>query len=147
MWEILEPIVRAGETYALPTDWTEEETLRYWSAPGHLVFAAVEAGQVLGTYYLKANGVGGAAHVANCGYATLAEAAGRGVGSAMALHSLDVAREQGFLAMQYNFVIASNVRAVRLWERLGFQIVGRMPGAYRHPRLGLVDALTMHRTL
>jgi ribosomal protein S18 acetylase RimI-like enzyme len=147
IWEILEPIVRAGETYALPMDWSSEETLEYWFGPRHTVFVAEQERQLIGTYYLKPNGLGGAAHVANCGYATRSDSSGRGVGRAMAQHSLEAARERGYRAMQYNFVIASNERAVKLWESLGFQVVGRLPGVYRHPRLGFVDALTMHRVL
>lgn len=148
IWAILEPIVREGETYAIPVEWTEAESLGYWFAPRHDVFVAVSDDEgVVGTYYLKPNGLGGGAHVANCGYATRADTQSRGVGRTMALHSVEAARERGFLSMQYNFVIASNERAVRLWQYLGFEIVGRMPAAYRHPRLGLVDALTMHRVL
>jgi ribosomal protein S18 acetylase RimI-like enzyme len=147
IWRILEPMIRAGETYALPRDMTRETALAYWSAPGHAIFVAVERDQVLGTYFLQANQQGGGAHVANCGYVTAAEAAGRGVARAMCAHSLDQARTRGFRAMQFNFVVSTNERAVTLWQRLGFAIVGRLPGAFEHPSKGLVDALVMHRRL
>ena len=105
------------------------------------------AREVVGSYYLRANNRGGGAHVANCGYIVAPAAMGRGVARAMCAHSLDRARERGFRAMQFNFVISSNERAVRLWQSCGFAIVGRLPGAFEHPRLGFVDALVMYRTL
>ena len=147
IWAILEPVVRAGETYALPRDWSRDETLAYWRSGGHFVFVAENAGAVVGTYYLRANHKGGGAHVANCGYVTRTDASGRGIARAMCLHSLDVAVAKGFTAMQFNFVIASNERAVGLWKRLGFAVVGTLPGAFRHPRLGQVDAYVMYRSL
>ncbi len=148
IWRIVGPVIAAGETYPLPRDWSRDQALRYWRAPEREIFVAEgEDGAAVGTYYLQANQRGGGAHVANCGYVTAAEATGRGVARAMCLHSLDVARARGFAAMQFNFVVASNERAVRLWQRCGFAVVGRLPGAFRHPRLGAVDALVMYRTL
>jgi ribosomal protein S18 acetylase RimI-like enzyme len=116
-------------------------------SPGHEVFVAEENGIVLGTYFLQANQRGGGAHVANCGYITAPASTGRGVARAMCAHSLDHARGRGFSAMQFNFVIATNERAIHLWESLEFNIVGRIPAAFRHPALGLVDALVLHRFL
>jgi len=147
IWAILEPIFRAGETYPIARDVTCGEALAYWRTAGHEVFVAEAKGRVLGSYYLRANNRGGGAHVANCGYAVAPDASGRGVARAMCAHSLGQARERGFTAMQFNFVVASNERAVRLWQACGFEIVGRLPGAFRHPRLGYVDALVMVRNL
>jgi ribosomal protein S18 acetylase RimI-like enzyme len=147
IWAILEPVIRAGETYSLPRDWTRDETLRYWCSPAHEVFVAESAGQILGTYFLQANQLGGGSHVCNCGYVTAAWAIGRGVALAMCRHSLEHARTRGFLAMQFNFVISTNNRAVRLWQHLGFETVGRLPRAFLHPTLGYVDALVMFRRL
>ncbi len=147
IWRILEPTFRAGETYPIARDVSRADALAYWRTPGHAVFVAEDAGQVAGTYYLRTNNKGGGAHVANCGYIVAPAATGRGVARAMCAHSLAQARERGFAAMQFNFVIASNERAVRLWQACGFSIVGRLPGAFRHPRLGDVDALVMFRDL
>ena len=148
IWAILKPTIRAGDTYTLPMDMSCEEALAFWMSPGHDVFVAEqEDGDLLGTYFLRANQRGGGAHVANCGYVTATQAQGRGVARAMCAHSLDQARARGFTAMQFNFVVSSNERAVRLWESFGFEIVGRLPGAFRHPSLGFVDALVMYRTL
>lgn len=146
IWTILEPIIRAGEVYALPRDWSREATLAYWHAPGHDVFVA-DDGAIVGTYFVCANQLGGGAHVANAGYATRTNAQGRGVARAMCEHSIDHARSRGFRAMQFNFVIASNTRAVALWERMGFAIVGTLPGAFAHPTLGYVDVFVMYRRL
>ncbi len=111
------------------------------------MFVAEVEGCVLGSYFCRANKDGGGRHVANCGYATHGAATGRSIARAMALHSFDHAHAAGFRAMQYNFVIATNLRAVALWRSLGFAQVGRLPGAFDHPTLGTVDALVLHRWL
>jgi ribosomal protein S18 acetylase RimI-like enzyme len=147
VWQILAPAIRAGETYALPRDMSEEAALAYWLAPTHQVFVATVDGRIAGTYYLRANQQGGGAHVANCGYLTSPRFARRGIATAMCEHSLAQARGRGFKAMQFNFVVASNEQAARLWRRLGFSVVGTLPRAFDHPRLGLVDALVMFREL
>ena len=147
VWQILEPVIRDGETYPLPREMRRDEALAYWFAPEHEVFVALSDREIVGTYYLRANQKGGGAHVANCGYVTASHATGRGVGRAMCEHSLARAGARGFRAMQFNFVVSSNTRAVRLWESCGFEIVGRLPAAFRHPAAGLVDALVMVRQL
>ena len=147
IWSILEPTFRAGETYPVPRDISRNDALAYWHSLGHSVFVAEDEGTVVGTYYLRANNRGGGEHVANCGYVVAPDAFGRGVARTMCAHSLDQARARGFTAMQFNFVISSNERAVRLWQELGFVIAGRLPGAFRHPRLGFVDAYVMIRSL
>jgi ribosomal protein S18 acetylase RimI-like enzyme len=147
IWRILEPTFRAGETYPVPRDISRADALAYWHTPGHTVFVTEDAGTIVGTYYLRANNRGGGAHVANCGYVVAPDAFGRGVAQAMCSHSLGEAKSRGFSAMQFNFVIASNERAVRLWQRMGFAIAGHLPGAFQHPRLGLVDAYVMLRNL
>lgn len=147
IWAVIGPTIRAGETYALDPAMSEAEALAYWLGPDKESFVAERDGAVVGTYYLRANQAGGGRHVCNCGYMTAAAAAGQGVARAMALHSLDHARARGFRAMQFNFVVASNARAVGLWRSLGFATVGALPGAFAHPRLGFVDALVMFRPL
>jgi L-amino acid N-acyltransferase YncA len=147
IWSILEPTIRAGETYTLPREMDREQALAYWFSSGHAVFVAEEGGEVLGTYYLRANQRGGGAHISNCGYMTATNASGRGVASAMCAHSLEYARSRGFRAMQFNFVLSSNLPAIHLWQKFGFATVGRLPDAFLHPSLGYVDALVMHRTL
>lgn len=147
IWAIIGPVIRAGETYALDRDLTEADALAYWMGVDRETFVAEADEVVLGTYYLRSNQAGGGDHVCNCGYMTDAAAAGRGVGREMHEHSLTLARSRGYRAMQFNFVVDVNDRAVRLWSSLGFEIVGRLPGAFRHPAHGYVDALVMFRTL
>ncbi|GAB6845218.1 ribosomal protein S18 acetylase RimI-like enzyme [Methylorubrum rhodinum] len=147
IWAILEPILRAGEAFALPRDWDRAQALAYWFAPAHHVHVALDGDRVLGAYYLRANQLGAGDHVANGTYATKAEAQGRGVARAMGLHSFETARGLGFTMMQFNLVVATNTRAVALWTGLGMREVGRLPGVFRHPTHGPVDALVMHRTL
>ena len=147
IWAILEPVIRAGDTYPLPRDLGREDALSYWLADEHEIFLAEDAGVVLGTYYLRANQRGGGSHVANCGYMTAPTARGRGVARAMCAHSLERARSRGFRAMQFNFVVSSNERAVKLWQKNGFQIVGTLPGVFLHPERGYTDAYVMYREL
>jgi L-amino acid N-acyltransferase YncA len=147
IWEILEPTIRAGETYTLPRDMDREKALAYWFSAEHAVFVAEEDGEILGTYYVRANQKGGGAHVCNCGYMTAVRASGRGVAGAMCEHSLEYAKAQGFRAMQFNFVVSTNEAALHLWQKFGFATVGRLPGAFLHPRLGYVDALVLYRAL
>ena len=147
IWAVLEPMIRAGETYPLPRDMSKDEALAWWFSTEKEPFVWEEIGAVLGTYFLKANQQGGGAHVANCGYVTSVAAQGRGIARAMCLHSLERAKERGFRAMQFNFVVSSNTRAVKLWSSLGFETVGRLPLVFKHPTLGFVDALVMVRQL
>ena len=147
LWAILERIIRAGETYTLPRDMDRESALAYWLSPAHEVFIAEDNAEIIGTYFLQANREGSGAHVANCGYITAPHATGRGVARAMCAHSLDRARERSFRAMQFNFVVSTNQRAVLLWQSFGFEIVGRLPKAFAHPTFGFVDAFVMYRQL
>ncbi len=147
IWMILKPIFRAGESYPLPRDISREDALGYWLASGNTVFVAKVDSVICGTYYLRANQKGGGAHVANCGYAVAADAERRGVARAMAEHSLAQAKARGFRAMQFNFVVSSNERAVRLWTGLGFATVGLLPEPFVSPTYGPVDVLVMMRRL
>jgi len=147
IWAIIEPVIRAGETYALPRDMSREDALAYWCAKDRRTFVAEDENGIVGTYYLRANQQGGGAHVANCGYITAADASGRGIARRMCEHSLEEARGAGFRAMQFNFVVSTNTRAIALWQRMGFVIVGTLPGAFEHPALGDVDACVMFRRL
>lgn len=145
LWDILRPIFRAGDTYTIDPGISKADAVAYWTQSR--VYAAEVAGKILGTYYLKTNQQGGGAHVCNCGYATAPEARGRGVASAMLKHSLSEAKAVGYRAMQYNFVVATNEGAIRLWRRAGFAEVGRLPGVFLHPDKGYVDALVLHKSL
>ncbi len=140
-------MIRAGETYALPREMSEGEAIGYWTGSDRETFVAERGGEILGTYYLRANQAGGGAHVANFGYVTDVGAIGQGVARQMCAHSLLYAKRRGFRAMQFNLVVATNIRAIKLWQSLGFEILARLPGAFDHPRLGYVDALVMLRKL
>jgi RimJ/RimL family protein N-acetyltransferase len=136
---IIVPIIREGTTYTLDPDMSEQEALAYWMGHDKETFVAEQDGVVLGTYYMRPNQAGGGRHVCNCGYMTDAAATGRGVARR--------ARSHGYRAMQFNFVVSTNERAVRLWQSLGFEIVGHLPTAFRHPTHGYVDAFVMYRAL
>jgi RimJ/RimL family protein N-acetyltransferase len=145
---IIMPIIREGATYALDPAMSEAAALAYWMGPDRETFVATgEDGEIVGTYYMRPNQGGGGRHVCNCGYMTRAAAAGRGIAGGMCDHSLDHARRRHYRGMQFNFVISTNEGAIRLWQRKGFAVVGRLPGAFRHPAHGFVDALVMFQTL
>ena len=147
IWPIFRAIAAAGETYAYPRDVTREQAATLWLDIPRKTFVFEEDGEILGTYYIKSNHAGPGDHVCNCGYMVSARARGRGLATAMCEHSQEVARALGYEAMQFNLVAASNEGAVRLWSRLGFATVGRLPGAFRHPSRGPVDALVMYKWL
>jgi L-amino acid N-acyltransferase YncA len=147
IWAILVPVLATGETYALPRDMERAAALAYWLAPDKTTYVVVSDDKIAGTYYLRANQQGGGAHVANCGYVTAGWAQGRGLARAMCAHSLAAARKAGFRAMQFNLVVSSNERAVRLWQDMDFSIIGTLPGAFAHPQRGDVDAHVMWRSL
>ena len=147
LWPIFHDIVAAGDTYSYAPDISFDEAQRLWTSADARCFVALLDGACVGGYMLRANQPGLGNHVANCGYMVSPAARGRGIASAMCEHSLAQARAAGFSAMQFNFVVSTNEGAVRLWQKHGFEIIGRIPDAFRHARLGLVDALIMHRYL
>ncbi|MGE0463500.1 MAG: N-acetyltransferase family protein [Vicinamibacterales bacterium] len=147
VWQVFHEVVSAGDTYAWPPGTTREEAMGLWFPTAGWTYVAENDGQLVGTYLLKANQPGQGSHVANCGYMVARAASGRGVGEAMCRHSMDEARRLGFRAMQFNFVVSTNTRAVALWKKCGFSIVGTVPQAFRHPTLGFVDTYVMHRLL
>lgn len=147
IWPIFQEIVAAGETYAYARDTSKAEALKIWLHTPRKTFVVEEDGRILGTYYLKTNQAGPGSHVCNCGYMVGSQARGRGLATLMCEHSQQVAVALGYKAMQFNFVASSNEGAVRLWQKLGFETVGRLPKAFNHPAKGLVDALVMYKWL
>ncbi|GAA5214096.1 GNAT family N-acetyltransferase [Corallincola platygyrae] len=147
IWPLFQQVAAAGETYGYDRDMSKQEAFRVWMALPRKTYLCEQDGQFLGTYYLKTNQAGPGSHVCNCGYMVAEAARGRGVASAMCEHSQQQAVALGYKAMQFNFVAASNEGAVRLWSKLGYDTVGRLPKAFNHPTLGLVDALVMYKWL
>ena len=147
LWSILEPILRAGDTYVYAPGSTREEMLAIWLATGKFSYVAELDGQVAGTFFICANQPGLGNHVANAGYMVHPNFRGRGLAKTMCLFSLEEARRLGFKAMQFNAVVSTNTVAVALWVRCGFAIIGTIPKAYRHQMLGLVDTLVMYQWL
>ncbi|MFN7571034.1 MAG: GNAT family N-acetyltransferase [Betaproteobacteria bacterium] len=148
VWSLLHATFASGDTYAFSPDSSESEVHKAWvELPAASFVACAPDGRLVGTYFLKANQPGLGSHVCNCGYVVAPEAQGQGVASAMCEHSQREAVAMGFLAMQFNLVVSTNERAVRLWKRLGFHVAGTLPRAFRHRRLGLVDALVMYKEL
>ncbi len=147
LWLIIAAVVRSGDTYTLDPQVSEAEAQAYWIGGGLQTYVAELNGEIVGTYSLRANQRGLGSHVANAGYMVRPGYAGRGIGTLLGEHSFASARSAGFEAMQFNAVVSTNVRAIALWQRLGFTIIGTVPRAYRHRTLGLVDLHIMHRFL
>jgi ribosomal protein S18 acetylase RimI-like enzyme len=147
VWQIIEPVFRAGETCAYSPDMSEADARKAWIDAHPAVYVAESEGAIVGTYYLKANQPGLGSHVCNAGYIVSGEVRGRGVATLMCEHSQAEAVRMGFRAMQFNIVVATNETAVRLWQKLGFEIVGRLAGAFKHSSLGFVDAFVMYKQL
>lgn len=147
IWPIFEQIAAAGDTYAYSQTISRQDAYQVWMTAPARTYVIEQQGQILGTYYIKTNHAGPGAHVCNCGYMVSHAARGRGLAAAMCEHSQQVAVELGYQAMQFNFVASSNEGAVRLWQKLGFDIVGRLPKAFNHPEQGYVDALVVYKWL
>jgi len=148
IWSIFHAVVASGDTYAFDPQTSREDALSYWFRPGtHTYVAENDEGRVVGTYVLRPNQPALGSHVANAGFMVSPMARGSGVGRQMAEHCMAEARRLGFRAMQFNFVVSTNEPAVRLWQHLGFEIIGTLPGAFRHTRLGFVDAYVMFKVL
>jgi L-amino acid N-acyltransferase YncA len=147
MWRIFHAVVVTGDTYVFAAETSRDDAFEYFLGPGVTSFVAEADGHIVGMYKIIANRRDLGSHVANASYMVDPAYSGRGVGRQMGLHSLEEARARGFLAMQFNFVVSTNIRAVRLWQSLGFAIVGTLPKVFRHRDLGLVDAFVMHRFL
>jgi GNAT superfamily N-acetyltransferase len=147
VWEIIRGVIAGGDTYVFPPDSGREEMLAYWYSPDKYTYVALAGGKVVGTFFLKANQPGLGSHVGNAGYMVAPAAAGKGIGRRMAEWSLDEARRLGFTAMQFNFVVKSNKYAVKLWQDIGFEIIGEIPEAFDHASDGLTNALIMYRKL
>jgi ribosomal protein S18 acetylase RimI-like enzyme len=147
IWEIFHEVVQGGDTVASPPETTKQEAYQTWMHTPTATYVALSETEIVGTYYLKPNHPGLGSHVCNAGYLVKAQARRQGVGRAMGLHSLEEARQLGFCAMQFNLVVATNQPAVKLWQDLGFSIIGTLPKAFNHRQLGLVDALIMYQLL
>jgi ribosomal protein S18 acetylase RimI-like enzyme len=147
VWQVIEPVFRAGETCAYPPDISEANARNSWIDAHPYTYVAESDALVLGTYYLKPNQPGLGSHVCNAGYIVSEKARGQGIATLMCEHSQSEAIRMGFRAMQFNIVVATNETAVLLWQKLGFEIVGRLPGAFNHSKLGFVDAFVMYKEL
>ena len=147
IWQIIQPAIAAGDSLAFDPDSSRQEMLDFWCAASKYTYVAELEGSVLGTYFLKANQPGLGSHVVNAGYITANGHTGKGIARTMCAHSLVEAKALGFTHMQYNIVVKSNIRAVKLWQSMGFEIVGELPEVFNHAQNGLTNAYVMWRRL
>lgn len=146
-WPIFSDIVAAQETYNFAADVNECDAFNLWCVGVSNSYVFEQDGQILGSYYIKANALGPGDHVCNCGYMVAKQARGQGIAQRMCEHSQLEAIKQGFKAMQFNSVVSTNTTAILLWQKLGYKIIGTLPKAYRHKKLGFVDSLIMYKEL
>ncbi|WDD99298.1 GNAT family N-acetyltransferase [Thalassomonas actiniarum] len=146
-WPVFKEVVQAQETYAFDPDIEFESAYNLWCLSPEKSYVIKEKGLILGSYYIKPNASGPGKHISNCGYMVAAKSRGKGVARKLCLHSQQVAIELGYTAMQFNSVVSSNEVAVQLWKKLGYKIIGTIPNAYKHRRLGFVDSFIMHKQL
>jgi ribosomal protein S18 acetylase RimI-like enzyme len=147
IWEIIRQVIATGDTYAFDPNSSKEKMLAYWCAPDKHTYVATMNNEIVGSFVLRDNQPDLGSHIANGAYMTLPSASGKGIGKAMGVYSLEEARRLGYKAMQFNIVIKSNERAVRLWQNLGFKIIGEIPEAFNHKQNGLTNAYIMYRKL
>ena len=147
IWEILNPIILEGDSFAFSPQATRQEILDYWFSSNKYTYTALLNGKIVGTFFIQDNQPGLGSHVANAGYATSPQAYGQGIGKQMGIFSLSEARRLGYKAMQFNIVVKTNERAVKLWKDLGFKVIGEIPEAFQHRTLGLVNAYIMYQKL
>lgn len=147
VWQIIKAVISGGDTYVFSPDSTEEEMTAWWFSAEKHVYVAELDGEVVGTMWLKANQPGLGSHVGNAAYMVSPNAKGKGVGRKMAEFSIEEARRLGFKSIQFNFVVKSNEVAVKLWQSVGFEIIGEIPDAFNHAKNGLTNAYIMFRKL
>lgn len=147
LWQIINSVIAGGDTYVFDPETPENEMLAYWFSPEKYVYVAEDEGEILGTYWIKANQPGLGSHVGNGAYMVSPSAKGKGIGRKMAEHSIEEARRLGFHSIQFNFVVKSNEVAVKLWKSIGFEVIGEIPDAFSHKQNGLTNAYIMYRKL
>ncbi|EKB49601.1 GNAT family N-acetyltransferase [Cecembia lonarensis] len=148
VWEIFLDVISRGDVFSFLPETPKSDLKKLWFADNMDTFVAVDnSGKIVGSYYVKPNQPGLGSHIANGGYMVHSEEKGKGIGRLLCQHSIDFAREKGYLGMQFNMVISTNASAVKLWKSFGFLIIGTIPQAFRHQKLGLVDAYIMYKSL
>ncbi len=146
-WPVLQEVVKAQETYAFDPNLSFDDAYNLWCLAPQKSLVIKEGNDVLGAYYIKPNAAGPSAHISNCGYMVSPRSRGKGIARKLCEHSQEIAIELGYTAMQFNSVVSTNEIAVKLWQKLGYCIIGTIPKAYQHKRLGLVDSFIMHKHL
>lgn len=147
LWEIIEAVIRGGETYVFNPDSSREKMLAYWLAPEKKSYVVEQGSEIVGTFTLRPNMPDRGSHIANASYMVHPKHSGKGIGEFMGRYSIEEAMRLGYEAMQFNIVIKSNGPAVNLWKKIGFRIIGEIPNAFKHPKLGPTNAYVMYREL
>lgn len=147
IWAVLSPVFKTGETYPIAPDATKEDGKAYWFAPDKRVYAASDQGEIVGTYYIKPNQIGLGSHVCNAGFVVAAEHSGKGYGTLLGWHALQTAKEMGYESMQFNLVVANNIASLKIWQKLGFDVIGTIPEAFNYRGEKHIDAYILYKKL
>ncbi|HEY1147721.1 MAG TPA: N-acetyltransferase [Pseudoduganella sp.] len=146
MWDIFRQVIASGDAFPFGESFDRQTFVAHWHG-GHQAYVATQGQSIVGMYKMGANYPDHGSHVASATYAVAPQAQGQGVGRAMVADSLERACRDGFLAMQFNYVVTTNAPAMALYRKFGFEQVGTLPKAFRHRQLGLVDACVLFREL
>ena len=147
IWDIFKKVIATGDTYVFDPSAPKDSLHIHWFADYMDTFVAVDNDEILGTYIIKPNQIDLGDHIANCSYMVNPEFHGRGTGKLLCEHSINFAKDKGYLGIQFNIVVSTNEAAVKLWQKFGFDIIGTTPKGFRHKDLGLVDTYIMFKDL
>ena len=170
MLHIFRDVIEGGDTYDFDETTSDQDAFNYWFGSGVTSFVMVEEqnesqtaeepidkriapanheprDKILGFYKIIQNHRGRGNHVANASFMVSRETRGMGIGRKMGEDCIRVAKEMGFRAIQFNFVISTNEPAMHLWKSLGFRELCRLPLAFNHKTLGYVDAVIFFKEL
>jgi len=147
VWDIFEEVIKTGDTYTFSPNTPKSDLKKYWFADYMTTFVMEHDSKILGTYIIKPNQLDLGSHIANCSYMVSPKAQGKGIGTLLCAHSIKFAKESGYLGIQFNIVVSTNIGAIKLWEKFGFQIIGTTPKGFKHSKLGFVDTYVMFKEL
>lgn len=147
VWDIFSQVIKTGDTYVFSPETPKTDLKKHWFANYMQTYVIEENGNILGTYIIKPNQIDLGNHIANCSYMVSPKMQGKGIGKKLCEHSLQIAKNNNFEAIQFNIVVSTNKAAVKLWKTYGFKIIGTTPKGFKHQELGLVDTYIIYKNL
>ena len=147
VWEIFHEVIKTGDTYVFDPKMLKCDLNKHWFASYMHTYVLESNKKISGTYILKPNQIDLGSHIANGSYMVHPNAQRKGFGEAMCVHSIEEAKKLGFKAIQFNMIVSTNKPAIKLWNKMGFEIVGTIPDGFNHLTEGYIDAYIMYKKL